>query len=36
MALVKLSRLLAIAWVALSIWVYFLLLDGFKPDRRSF
>ena len=33
MALVNLSRLLAIAWVPLSVWVYFLMLNGFKPGQ---
>ncbi|MEO8421752.1 MAG: hypothetical protein ABI457_11200 [Hyphomicrobium sp.] len=33
MALVNLSRLLAIAWVALSVWVYVLMLNGFKPGQ---
>jgi hypothetical protein len=33
MPLVAIARILAVAWVALSVWVYFLMLNGFTPQQ---
>ncbi len=33
MPLVNVARLLAVAWMLLSVWVYFLMLNGFKPHQ---
>jgi hypothetical protein len=33
MPLVNVARLLAVAWVLLSFWVFFLMLSGFKPHQ---
>ena len=33
MPLVNVARLLAVAWMLLSVWVFLLMLNGFKPQQ---